>query len=178
MIQICTFKEKGKERSKGRPQLGGQWKVLSLLALERFQAWWLFECSMFGGQWGNILFGGHWKVPNLVAFGMFHVWLPLEGEGKREGEATFSHSSIFHPIRFYLNIFSFILGFCFTMVLDHYFTFFFPFPWPVNYNHAFWGTKYFTHSSFSWFWSKIFFFLWIHGVAHDYILWALSRIVE
>jgi hypothetical protein len=34
MIQTYAFKEKGKERSKGRPQLGGAWKVPSLVALE------------------------------------------------------------------------------------------------------------------------------------------------
>jgi hypothetical protein len=32
MIQICTFKEKEKEKGEGRPQLRGQWKVLSLVA--------------------------------------------------------------------------------------------------------------------------------------------------
>jgi hypothetical protein len=43
MIQIRTFKEKKKEGSEGRPQFGGQWKVLML--------------------------SGPWKVPSLVAFG-------------------------------------------------------------------------------------------------------------
>jgi hypothetical protein len=38
----------------------------------------------------------------LVALRMFHVWLPLEGEGK----TSFSPPSTFHPIRFYLNLFS------------------------------------------------------------------------
>jgi hypothetical protein len=36
MIQICVFKEKGKEGGEGRPQLGGQWKVPSLMALGMF----------------------------------------------------------------------------------------------------------------------------------------------
>jgi hypothetical protein len=61
---------------------------------------------MFDGQWGSILFGGQWKVPSLVVFGMFHAWLPLEGEGEREGETSFSPSSTFHPVRFYINILS------------------------------------------------------------------------
>jgi hypothetical protein len=37
MIQIHNFKEKEKEGGKGRPQLGGQWKVPNLVALGRFQ---------------------------------------------------------------------------------------------------------------------------------------------
>jgi hypothetical protein len=61
MIQICTFKEKGKEGGEGRPQLGGQWKVLSLVALEMN--------PMPGGQCGSILFDGQWKVLSLVALG-------------------------------------------------------------------------------------------------------------
>jgi hypothetical protein len=48
----------------------------------------------------------------------------LEGRGKQ----SFSPPSIFHPIRFYLNLFSIDLKFCFTMVLDHYFTCFLPYP--------------------------------------------------
>ncbi len=94
------------------PQLGGQWKVLSLMALETnimlggqwgnilFGGQWkalslvaLEMNLMFGGQWGNILFGGQWKVPSLVALGMFNIWLPLEGEGK-----TFFFTS-FHFLR-------------------------------------------------------------------------------
>jgi hypothetical protein len=56
-------------------------------------AWWPME---------GFKLNGPWKVSNLVTFGMFHVWLPLEGEGK----ISFSPPSTFHPIRFYLNIFS------------------------------------------------------------------------
>ncbi len=43
------------------------------------------------------------------------------------------------------------------MVLNYYLTYFLLFPWPINYNHAFQGTKFFTHSLLSWFWLKIFF---------------------
>ncbi len=64
------------------------------------------------------------------------------------------------------------------MVLDHYFTPFLHFHWLINYNHASRCTKFSTHSSLSWFWSKIFSFLWIHGVAHDHILWASNRTNE
>jgi len=39
MIQIHTFKEEGKERSKGTPLVGNG----------RFQASWPLEYSMFGG---------------------------------------------------------------------------------------------------------------------------------
>jgi hypothetical protein len=88
MIQICTCKEKEKEGDKRRRQVGGQW-----------------------------------KVPSLVALGIFHVWLFLEGKEK----TSFSPPSIFPPIRFYLNLSSIHLRFCFTMVLDHYFTSFFHF---------------------------------------------------
>jgi hypothetical protein len=112
MIQICTFKKKGRKETKENP---------NLMANGRFQAWWPLkwigclevngEASclvalemnrMFESQWVNNLFGGQWKVPSLVALWMFHVWLPLEGKGK----TSFSLPSIFHPTRFYLNIFS------------------------------------------------------------------------
>jgi hypothetical protein len=39
MIQIHVFKKKRKEGGKGRPYLGGQWKVSSLVAFRRFHAW-------------------------------------------------------------------------------------------------------------------------------------------
>jgi hypothetical protein len=64
------------------------------------------------------------------------------------------------------------------MVLNYYFSPFPPFPWPINWNHTFWCTKFSTHSSLSWFWLKIFSFPWIHGIAHDHILWASSRTNE
>jgi hypothetical protein len=60
MIQICAFKKKGKERGEKKPQLDGQWKVLSLVTLGRFQASWALEGSKLGGPW---------NVPCLVAFG-------------------------------------------------------------------------------------------------------------
>jgi hypothetical protein len=40
MIQIRTFKKKEKEGGEGSPQLDGQWKVPSLVALKMFHAWW------------------------------------------------------------------------------------------------------------------------------------------
>jgi hypothetical protein len=49
---------------------------------------------------------------------------------------------------------------------------FLPFPWPINYNHPSRCTKSSTHSSLSLFWSIFFSFFWIHGVAHDHVLWA------
>ncbi len=67
-----------------------------------------------------------------------------------------------------------ILWFCFTMVLNHYFTSFHLLPWPINYNHAYLCTQSSTHSSPSWIWLKIFSFPWIDGVVHDYVLWALN----
>jgi hypothetical protein len=39
MIQICAFKEKEKEGGEGEPQLGGQWKAPSLVALGMFHVW-------------------------------------------------------------------------------------------------------------------------------------------
>jgi len=93
MIQIRIFKEKGKEGGEGKPQLGGQWKVPSLMAIEMK--------SMFGSQWGIILLGGQWKVPSLVPLecSMFdYLW--------KEKKKSFSPPFIFHPTRFYLNFFS------------------------------------------------------------------------
>ncbi len=54
-------------------KLGGQWKVIGLVANGRFLAWWLMEGSKLGGQW---------NVPSLVANGMFQAWWPMEGEGE------------------------------------------------------------------------------------------------
>jgi hypothetical protein len=108
MIQICTFKEKEKEGGKGGPQLGGQWKVPSLVALDMN--------PMLRGQWGNILLSDQWKVPNLVAFGMSYDWLPLEVER----EAFFSLPSTFYPIKFYLNLFSIDFKVLFYHGSNHY----------------------------------------------------------
>jgi hypothetical protein len=77
-----------------------------------------------------------------------------------------SHKILFKPF------FPLILRFCFIVVLNHYFTSFIHFIRPINYNNASWGTKFSTHSLSSWFWLKIFSFFWIHGVMHDYVLWA------
>ncbi len=85
MIEIRTFKEKEKVGGEGRPQIGGQWKVPSLVALEMN--------PMLEGQWGSILFSDQWKVPSLVALGMFYVWLPLEVKE----ETFFSPPSTFYP---------------------------------------------------------------------------------
>jgi hypothetical protein len=67
-----------------------------------------------------------------------------------------------------------ILRFYFTIVLDHYFAYFLFFPWPINYNHSSRNIKSFTHSSPSWFWSKIFSLPWIHSITHGYVLQTLS----
>jgi len=49
------FKEKEKEGSEGRSQLGGQWKVL-----------------MLGGQWKVPMFGGQWKEKEKHIFNFSH----------------------------------------------------------------------------------------------------------
>jgi hypothetical protein len=92
-----------------------------------------FEMNLiFGGQWGNILFGGQWKVLSLVALegskfgGPWNV--PCLVAFGRKRRNIFFISSIFHPIRFYFKKIPLILRFCFTMVLDYYFSFFIPFP--------------------------------------------------
>jgi len=105
---------------------------------------------LLGGQWKVLMLGGPWNVPCLVV----------------NGETSFSLLFTFPPNKFYLHFFFIVLRFYFTMVLNYYFTSFLPFPWPITYNHAFQCTKSSTHSSPSWFWSKIFSFLWIHGVTH------------
>jgi hypothetical protein len=76
MIQIHTFKEKEKEGGEGRPQLGGQWKVPSLMALE--------EASY-------LVANGRFQC--LVALGMFHVWWSM-------GKHAFHLFSFFPPINF------------------------------------------------------------------------------
>jgi len=74
--------------------LGGQWKVPSLVANGRFQAWWPMEGSKLGGQW---------NVPSLVANGMFQAWWPLEGEGKTPFHLFhFPPTSLFTPSIFFL----------------------------------------------------------------------------
>ncbi len=82
-----------------------------------------------------------------------NVWWPLE----REGKTSFSPPFIFHPIKFYLNIFFIDFKVSFYHGFRHYFVVFLPFPWSINYNHTSWGTNFFTHSSLNRFWSKIFF---------------------
>jgi hypothetical protein len=47
-----------------------------------------------------------------------------------------------------------------------------PFPWPINYNHAFWCNESSTHSLSIWFRLKIFFFLWNYGIAYGHVLQA------
>jgi len=73
------------------------------------------EGSKFDGHWnesnvwrpmGNCLVWWPMEGSKLGALGMFHVWLFLEGEK----EASFSPPFIFHPIRFYLNLFSIDYG--------------------------------------------------------------------
>jgi hypothetical protein len=95
-------------------KLGGQWKVPSLVANERFQAWWPMKGSKLGGQWKILMFGGSWKVLSLVTF------------GKRRKSILFT-SFHFPTNKFYLNFFQMILRFYFTMVLNRYFTSFLPF---------------------------------------------------
>jgi hypothetical protein len=105
--------------------LGGPWNVPYLVAPWNVPCLVALEMNpMFGGQWETIFLGAQWKALSFVALGMFHARLPLEGEG----ETSFSSPSIFHSIKFYLNIFSLILRFFFTMVLNHYFTSFLHFP--------------------------------------------------
>jgi len=70
------LKEIGGKEVKKDPQFGGQWKIPCLVTFGKN--------PILGGEWGSI-----------------HVWLPLEGEI----EASFSPLPIFHPKRFYLNLF-------------------------------------------------------------------------
>jgi hypothetical protein len=98
---------------------------------------------MLEGQWGGILLGGQWKVLSLMALGMSHVWLFLEGEG----EALFSHPFTFHPIRFYLNIFSIDFKVLFYHGFKPLFHVFPSFSLLVNYNYVSQSTKFSTHSS-------------------------------
>jgi hypothetical protein len=109
-----------------------------------------------------------------VALGRFQAWWPLEGKGK----TSFSPPSTFHPIRFYLNLYSIDFKVLFYHGCRALFTYFLPFPWPINYNHDSRGTKSSTHFSLNQVWSKIFSLPWIHGVTHDYVLQASSCINE
>ncbi len=93
----------------------------------------------------------------LVANGRFHVWLPLEGKGKNMFFTSFSPPSTFHPKRFYLNFFSIDFKVLFYHGPRPLLHIFLPFTWSINCTHASWCTKSSTHSSSSWFWSKIFF---------------------
>jgi hypothetical protein len=122
----------------------------------------------------NLVANGRFQC--LMALGRFQVRWLLEGEG--EGEASFSPLFILPPTNFTLTFFPLILRFYFTMVLDCYFRPFLDFSWFINCNHTSWCTKSSTHSLPSWFWLKIFSFLWIHGIAHDHVLWALSHTSE
>ncbi len=164
MIQIHAFKENEKERGEGRPQLGGQWKVPSLVDLrmfhvwwsmgknltwwpmEGFNVWWPLDCSMFGGQWGNILFGGQWKV--LMFNGPWKV-SSLMAYGRKRKNIIFT--CFYFPLTNLLKPYFINFKVYFTMVLNHYFMYFLIFPWPINYNHTSLFIKSFTHSSPNWF---------------------------
>jgi hypothetical protein len=74
----------------------------------------------------------------------------LEGED----EISFSLPCNFHPMKFYLNIFSID----FRVLFNHYFTSFLHFPWLINYNHVIWCTKISTHSLLNWFSLNFIFF--------------------
>jgi hypothetical protein len=55
------------------------------------------------------------------------------------------------------------------------FAHFFPFHWPINYNHAFWCNKSSTHSLPIWLKIKyLFSFPWNYGVVYGHVLWASS----
>jgi hypothetical protein len=121
--------------------------------------------------------------PNLVANGRFKVWWSLEcsmlsGLWEKKEKHHFHLFSFSTPNKFYINFFSLILRFYFTMVLDRYFMSFLPFPWPINCNHAFQCTNSSTHSLLNWFWSKFFSFPWIRGITHDHVLKTSSRTNE
>jgi len=49
MIRVRLLKRRRRE-VKVDPKLGGQWKVPSLVAIRRFQAWWPLEGSKLGGH--------------------------------------------------------------------------------------------------------------------------------
>jgi hypothetical protein len=77
----------------------------------------------------------------------------------REGEAPF-HLSHFPPNKFDLTfIFSFDLKFLLYHGSRSLLTHFLFFPWPTNYNRAFWCHKSSAHSLSIWFWLNFFFFL-------------------
>jgi hypothetical protein len=59
-------------------KLGGLWKVPSLVAFGRFQAWWPLECSMLDWFWkekekkkGNIIFTSFHFSPHKILFKHF-----------------------------------------------------------------------------------------------------------
>jgi hypothetical protein len=154
------------------------------MANRRFQAWWPMgkhfvqwpmKGSKLDGQWGSILFDGQWKVPNLVVNGETfllsgpwkesNAWMPLE----KEGETSFSHFFTFHPIKFYLNFFSFdfvVLRYHGSRSLLRIFPSF-----SLTYKLQSHIAMYQIFHTFN---AKLIstgnFFPWIHGVAHDYVL--------
>jgi hypothetical protein len=85
MIQIRAFKEKRKEGSEGRPQLGGQWKVPSLMALGMFHvwrsmgkhlAWWPMEGSNVWWPLEGSKLGGLWKEKEKHHFHLLPLFTP------------------------------------------------------------------------------------------------------
>jgi hypothetical protein len=130
---------------------------------------------MLGGQWGSILFGGQWKVPNLVALRRFQAWWPLEWEGK----ASFSPPSTFHPIIFYLNIFSIDFRVLFFYGSRLLFCIFPSFSLTYKLQSHISRYKVFHTLIAKLILIKDFFsFPWIHGVVHNYVLQASSHTNE
>jgi hypothetical protein len=99
---------KEKEGSEGISPLGGQWKEKE-------------KVPMFGGQWKEKekvpMLGGQWKEKDKVHF---HL-LPLSPQ-----------AILLKPLCFFFDI-KVLLYHGYRALFMH----FLPFPWPINYDHAF-----------------------------------------
>jgi hypothetical protein len=83
---------------------------------------WNVPCLEINGETSCLVANGRFQC--LVALGRFQAWWPLEGKGK----TSFSPPSTFHPIRFYLNLYSIDFKVLFYHGCRALFTYFLPFP--------------------------------------------------
>ncbi len=177
-FEFTPLKKRRRKEVKEDPNSMAYGRFQCLLVFGRFQ------CLVVFGRFQCLVANG--KFQCLEANERFQCSLSLKGSNgrfqclvvfeKRKRKILFT-SYHFPPQQFYYNIF---FSIDLKVLLYHGskpYTFFFP--WTINYNHASWCTKSFTHSLLNWFWLRIFFsFPWIHGIAHDHFLRASNYTSE
>jgi hypothetical protein len=114
MIQICAFKNKEKEGGEGRPQLGGPWKVPSLVT--------------FGRKRRNIIFTSFHFPPHKFYLNFFFVdFKILFYHGSRPLLYTFLSFSLTYKLQPRISTYQIFHTFIAKLILIDFFILFFEF---------------------------------------------------